>query len=36
VFVWVAVFVVLLTVMGVIYYLIRVRRHPEEETRLPE
>jgi hypothetical protein len=27
---------VLLTVMGVIYYLIRVRRHPEEETRLPE
>jgi hypothetical protein len=35
-FVAVAVFVALLTVMGVIYYLIRLRRHPEEETRPPE
>jgi hypothetical protein len=36
VFAAVAVFVAILTVMGVIYYLIRVRRHPEEETRPPE
>jgi hypothetical protein len=36
VFVWVAVFVAVLTVIAVIYYLIRVRRHPEEETRPPQ
>jgi hypothetical protein len=34
--VWVAVFVALLTVIAVIYYLIRVRGHPEEETRPPQ
>jgi hypothetical protein len=36
VFVWVAVFVALLIVLAVIYYLVRVRRHPEEETRPPQ